>query len=340
MKRRLYTDQWIVITGGAGLLGSAIVERLNQQHLSNLVLVDRFPGEAPNWRYLVGRHFQELLHPDALMSWLEGRDQQIEAIIHLGSLHESMGTSVDQIIQNNYRFSCDLAEYALKHEIRFIYASCAQTYGDGSYGFSPSIDQLPKLSPMSLTGFSHHLFDLWCQQQQVFDQFVCCKIFDLLGARDLHKPPEYQTIRRLYRELMRDGMVTLYESPQPDVIPTEVMGRDFIGVRDAAHMLCSFLKNDWSGIYNVGRGHVTTWLQLVESIAQSCQRSARVQYIPMPESVARRTQLITCADLSCWKKQGAHVTTKSIPEVVMETVAEIQSQDQLREHPKQCPWAQ
>ncbi|MFZ4099733.1 MAG: NAD-dependent epimerase/dehydratase family protein [Chlamydiia bacterium] len=332
MKRRLYTDQWIVITGGAGLLGSAVVDRLNRQKLSNIAIVDQF-GSQPNWRYLVGQQFQELIRPDQLMSWLDGRDQQIEAIIHLGSLHETSRSSVDEIIQNNYRFSCDLAEYALKHEIRFVYTSCAQTYGDGSFGFSPSIELLPKLRPLSLTGFSHHLFDLWCYHQQVYDQFACCKVFDLLGARDLHKPEEYQTVRRLYRELMRDGVVNLYESPQPEIMPTEAMGRDFISAYDAAQMVCSFLRNDWMGIYNVGRGQVTTWEGLVEAIAAAAGKPARIKSVPMPESVTRRTQLVTCADLGNWKQQGVVPTSHSIQESVTQIIAEIQAQDQLREIP-------
>jgi ADP-L-glycero-D-manno-heptose 6-epimerase len=306
VKRRLYTDQYIVITGGAGLLGSEVVHQLNQAGYQNLVIVDSFDRQ-PKWRYLVGSQVQEVLLPGELHGWLEGRGQQIEAILHLGSKHEFSGATPNQLLDNNYRQSITLAEYALKHNIRFIYSSCAQTYGDGSNGFTASLEVLPKLQPLSLTGFSHHLFDLWCLHQQIFDQVVCCKIFDLIGLNDLHKPAEMQIIRRMAQEIISTGAVTLLESPQPDLVSTEAMARDFIDVRDAAQRLIAFLKNDACGVFNVGSGTATQWSSLAAHLFHLLQRPERLLYRPMPNHMALRTQLITCADLSQSKKCGLNV---------------------------------
>lgn len=316
MKRRLYTDQYIVITGGAGLLGSEIVRQLNEAGYQNLVVVDSFDRQ-PKWRYLVGAQLQEILLPHALMGWMEGRSQQIEAILHLGSKHEFAGATPNQLLENNYRHSVDLVEFSLKHNIRFIYTSCAQTYGDGSCGFMASLETLPKLQPMSLTGFSHHLFDLWCLHQNIFDQIVCCKIFDLIGLNDLHKPAEMQIIRRMAHELVHSGTVTLLESPQPDIVPTEAMARDFIDVRDAAKRVIGFLRNDLSGIFNVGSGTATCWRSLAEALGRLLQRHAAIHYAPMPMHMAQRTQLITCADLSRSKKIGVDVTHRALEETLV-----------------------
>jgi len=307
VKRRLYTDQYIVITGGAGLLGSELVRQLNALGFSNLVVVDSFDRQ-PKWRYLVGAQVQEVILPSELSSWLEPRAQQIEAILHLGSKHEFSGATPNQLLQNNYRDSIDLAEFALKHGIRFIYTSCAQTYGDGSHGFMASLETLPKLQPMSLTGFSHHLFDLWCLHQQVFDQVVCCKIFDLIGLNDLHKPHEMQIVRRMAQEIAYTGRVTLLESPQPDVVPTEAMARDLIDVRDAAKRVISFLRSQHTGVFNVGTGLATLWTQLAAHLFHLLQTPEQIVLRPMPEHMARRTQLITCADLSRSKREGVDVT--------------------------------
>jgi ADP-L-glycero-D-manno-heptose 6-epimerase len=315
MKRRLYTDQYIVITGGAGLLGASVVRHLNGMGYTNLVIVDTLDQE-PKWRYLVGSQFQELLLPFDLPEWLQGRSEQIEAILHLGSLHEFSGASPDELIRNNYRGSIALAEYALKYSIRFIYTSCAQTYGDGSRGFSSAQEVLPELQPLSLTGFSHYLFDLWCLHQGVFDQVVCCKVFDLLGRDDLHKPAEMRAVRNLANELVHSRHMTLLESPQPEILPTEAMARDFIDVRDAAELVCSFLRNDHAGIFNIGTGHATCWEDLAKKIAAQLEMPADILLKPMPPHMAQRTQLITCAELKEWKRLGIQFPYRSLDETI------------------------
>src|SRR3989304_5206035 len=161
-KTKIYEDQLIVITGAAGFIGSAVVRHLNDQGLTNLILVDNIQ-ETTKWRNLLQKRFIQFIPKENLFTWLEGREREIEAFIHLGACSDTLETNGDYIMENNYRFTVKLAEYALKHEHRFIYASSAATYGDGSRGFSDDHDLLDELVPLNLYGFSKHLFDLWAK---------------------------------------------------------------------------------------------------------------------------------------------------------------------------------
>jgi len=319
MKRRLYTDQYIVITGGAGMLGSAVVRQLNHKGFSNLVIVDSLNTE-PKWRYLLGSKFQHILMPEDMFEWLQAHHEQVEAVVHLAARHEMEGYTPDELLQINYFQSIQLAELCLKHQIRMIYGSSAETYGDGSCGFGPSPAMLQELMPLSISGYSHHLFDLWCYHQNVFDEVTCCKVFDLLGSDDRHKPKAKQVLRRMVHELQSDGVITLYESPCPDRIATESLARDFIGVADAAELVVSFLSNQATGIYNIGRGRAVPWMQLARHISEVLHMPLNINWQHMPQNVADTTQLITCADLSNWANIGPVPHGQSLDDVIRESI--------------------
>lgn len=322
MKRRLYTDQYIVITGAAGMLGSAVVHQLNLKGFSNLILVDSLNTE-PKWRYLLGSGFQHLLMPEDMFGWLQAHHEQVEAVVHLASRHESEGYTPDQLLQVNYFQSIQLAELCLKHQIKLIYSSSGETYGDGSCGFGADPKQLQELKPLSMSGYSHHLFDLWCYHQNVFDEVTCCKVFELLGSNDRHKPKHKQVLRRMVHELKSDGAITLYESPCPERIATESLARDFIGVADAAELVASFLSNQATGIYNVGRGRAVTWLQLAHHVSEVLKLPLNIHWEHMPHRIAETTQLITCADLSNWADLGPVPHGQNLDDVISDAIASL-----------------
>jgi hypothetical protein len=170
-QNRLFTDQLIVITGAAGFIGSNLVRHLNDIGYSNLLLVDNL-GHTDKWKNLVGKKFVDLISIEEFFPYLQGREQEIEAFIHLGACTDTCETDGDWVIENNTRFSIALCEYAMTHEHRFIYASSAATYGDGSLGFVDDETKLESLRPKNLYAFSKHLFDLWLQREKLLDKVI------------------------------------------------------------------------------------------------------------------------------------------------------------------------
>ena len=154
---KVYDDKYIVLTGGAGFIGSGMLRHLNDQGIKNIIVVDEL-GTDERWENTVRKGFVDFVHKDDLFSWLLGRERDVEAFIHFGACSNTLETDADYLIENNFRYSQQLAEYALENDQRFIYASSAATYGDGSLGFSDDHDMLDKLEPLNMYGYSKHLF--------------------------------------------------------------------------------------------------------------------------------------------------------------------------------------
>jgi ADP-L-glycero-D-manno-heptose 6-epimerase len=163
---KVYDDQFIVVTGGAGFIGSGVIRHLNDKGFYNIIVVDDL-GSSEKWKNLVEKRFVNFIPKHLLFQWLEGRESAIEAFIHLGACTSTVETNASYLMANNYSFSVQLAEYALENEHRFIYASSAATYGDGSLGFEVDLDKLYSLAPLKMYGYSKHLFDLWLYNQGV-----------------------------------------------------------------------------------------------------------------------------------------------------------------------------
>jgi ADP-L-glycero-D-manno-heptose 6-epimerase len=286
----------IVITGALGMIGSGVVRHLNDLGHQNLLLVDDI-GTSDKWKNLLGKRFHHLLPIQGFLSWLEGKENQIEAIIHLGACSDTLETNGDYLMENNYRFSVHLAEFALKAGIRFIYASSAATYGDGKEGFSDDHAQLSSLRPLNLYGFSKHLFDLWADGQGILDQIVGLKYFNVFGPNENHKGRMASMVAKMLPLVQKEKVLKLFKSTEPDRFADGDQCRDFIYVKDAARITCEFLKNQVSGIYNVGFGKPTTWNELAKQVFEAARVPVQIEYIAMPEDLARQYQNYTCADM-------------------------------------------
>lgn len=177
-------EKLIVVTGGAGFIGSGVIRYLNDKGHKNLVVIDEM-GQTEKWKNLVGKQFADIIEKDQFFKWLEGRQSAIQAFIHLGACSSTVETDASYLLENNYRFSVRLAEYALKHGQRFIYASSAATYGDGSKGFSDA--GIDDLHPLNMYGYSKQLFDLWLKNQGLLDRVVGLKYFNVYGPNEGHK---------------------------------------------------------------------------------------------------------------------------------------------------------
>ena len=299
---RLFDDQLIVITGAAGFIGSAVVRHLNDQGLSNLILVDDFK-KSPKWKNLIGKKFTDLISRHDLFDWLKGRDQEIEAFIHLGACSDTVETDGDYFLKTNYRYSIRLAEYALLHKHRFIYASSAATYGNGKQGFLDSHEQIDKLSPLNIYGYSKHMVDQWMKNQNVLDKVVGLKYFNVFGPNEYHKGRMGSMVMHMTDMIQKDGKVKLFQSNDPKNFDDGEQKRDFIYVKDAAKITCDYLENDLCGIFNVGTGEAISWNRLANAVFKALGKEPNIEYVQMPEDLSKNYQNYTCADMGKYQGQ-------------------------------------
>jgi len=319
---KLFDDQLIILTGGAGFIGSGVLRHLNDRGLKNIVVVDEL-GTDDKWKNLVGKQFIEILDKSVLFEWLQGRESEIEAFIHLGACSATTETDASFLLENNYRYSVKLAEYALKYGHRFIYASSAATYGDGSHGFEDDHERLEELMPLNMYGYSKHLFDLWVKNQGLLNDLVGLKYFNVFGPNEWHKGRMASLLYHAFPVAHKGDSVRLFKSSDPSRFPDGGQQRDFIYVKDAVKMTCAFLENDVGGIFNIGRGCTGTWNELASSLYLALQSQPKIEYIDMPQDLMGKYQNYTCADMHKTRnvlKQAAECQT--IQESVFDYVNE------------------
>jgi ADP-L-glycero-D-manno-heptose 6-epimerase len=293
-------EPFIIVTGAAGMIGSGVVRHLNDLGHTDLILVDDL-GKDSRWKNLVGKKFEKLISRHKILEWLLGKESEIGAIIHLGACSDTMETDGDFLLENNYRFSVALAEWALKFQKRFIYASSAATYGDGSQGFSDDENVLEALRPINMYAYSKHLVDLWMKRQGVLDKVVGLKYFNVFGPNEYHKEHMASMVMKMTHIAQKEGTIRLFKSNDPERFKDGEQCRDFIYLRDAVRMTCFFLESRLSGIYNIGMGEALSWRELAGHLFNALNQKPQITYIDMPEALNRQYQNYTCADMRKWK---------------------------------------
>jgi len=289
----------IVITGAAGMVGSGVVRYLNDLGHQNLLLVDDLK-EGEKWKNLLGKQFVDLISRHKILDWLQGRESDVDAILHLGACSDTVETNADYLLENNFRFSIRLASWALNANKRFIYASSAATYGNGSCGFSDDETNLKELRPLNMYGFSKHLVDLWMQREGVLNRVIGLKYFNVFGPNEYHKGRMASFLSKVTEKAQRGEVIGLFKSNDPTRFADGDQCRDFIYLKDAVRMTCAFLKpscRDIGGIYNIGLGETTTWNQLADFLFQSLQMLPKITYLEMPNHLHLQYQNYTCADM-------------------------------------------
>ena len=315
MRTKIYDDQLIVVTGASGMIGSGVVRTLNDLGFTNLLLVDDF-GEDERWKNCVKKKYVEFISKFELFEWLEGRESEIEAFIHLGAESSTVHPDHDYYYENNYRYSVDLAEYALTHNHRFVYASSAATFGNGARGFSDDHAVLPDLEPLNMYGYSKHMVDLWLQSQGALDDVIGLKYFNVYGPNEWHKGRMASMVLHMKNQIEKEGKVKLFASNNPDFSDGEQC-RDFIYVKDAARMTCQLMQSDVGGIFNIGGGEAVTWNRLASSLFDALGVSENIEYIPMPEDLQKGYQNYTCAEM---EKYHTTVSEKGIEPIEMHSI--------------------
>jgi ADP-L-glycero-D-manno-heptose 6-epimerase len=291
---KLIADKMTVVTGGAGFIGSAVVGELNRRGITDIVIVDNL-GSTDKWQNLSGKHFSEILHKSQLFDFLSANGERIEGIIHLGACSSTVEHDANYLLENNYRYSKRLAEFALQRSLRFMYASSAATYGDGSQGFSDDHQRLEALRPLNMYGYSKHLLDLWLFRNGFLNFVTGLKYFNVYGPNEWHKGRMASAILRMVPEVMATGKIQLFRSSRSDIEDGE-QKRDFIYVKDAAEITCDIYASGSQGIFNVGTGSAASWNRLACSVFSALGRKEVIEYVPMPNDLAGKYQYFTQAD--------------------------------------------
>lgn len=287
----------IVVTGGAGFIGSGVIRYLNESGKRNILIVDDL-GKSEKWKNLVGKQYFDIVSRYRIFDWLDESRFDIEAFIHLGACSSTVETDASYLVENNYKFSVHLAEYAIENKKRFIYASSAATYGDGSLGFLDDHEGLDSLYPLNMYGYSKQMFDLWLKNQGLLNKVVGLKYFNVFGPNEHHKGRMASAIIRFVDEVKKEGKIRLFQSSDPKNYKDGEQKRDFIYVKDAARMTCAFLKNRATGIFNIGTGYASSWNDLAMGVFKALKIKPNIEYIPMPNDLKGKYQNYTAADMN------------------------------------------
>jgi ADP-L-glycero-D-manno-heptose 6-epimerase len=310
----------IVVTGGAGFIGSNVVKALNDRGETRILVVDHL-SQGPKWKNLVGLRFEDYLdREDFLKSIEENKFYDLKAIIHLGACSDTTVHDLHFLYKNNYVYSQKLCLYALKNGIRFVYASSAATYGDGSLGFNDDEEQLYELKPLNPYGFYKHLFDLWAYQKGFLNSIAGLKYFNVFGDREFHKGDMRSVALKAYEQIKKDGKVRLFKSYHPDYEDGGQL-RDFIYVKDAVEVTLFFMEHPQiNGIFNVGTGKARSFKDLVIAVFKALDLPPKIEYIDMPEQLKKQYQYFTEANLSKLRKVGYNSPMLELEEAIKEYV--------------------
>jgi ADP-L-glycero-D-manno-heptose 6-epimerase len=300
-------DGMLLVTGGAGFIGSNVVAALNDAGRD--VAVCDVLGQDGKWRNLAKRRLADFVPPAELMEWLKGR--RLEALVHLGAISETTATDGDLVIETNFRLSMRLLDWCTSNNTPLIYASSAATYGDGEQGFSDdsSMDALKKLRPMNLYGWSKHLFDMAVAEraargERLPPQWAGLKFFNVFGPNEYHKGTMMSVLARRFDDV-RDGRpVQLFKSHR-DGIADGDQRRDFIYVDDVVRVMMWLLATpSVSGLFNVGTGNARSFREMMLAAYAALGSSPNIQYIDMPEQIRGSYQYFTQSEVDRLRGAG------------------------------------
>ena len=311
----------ILVTGGAGFIGSAIVAELNARGVDDILIVDIL-GRDQRWKNLRNLRYADYMEADDFSEMVSDADLDInlDAVIHMGACSDTTEADCSYLVKNNYEFSKLLAGWALEMDARFIYASSAATYGNGEKGFADDEDALDTLRPLNMYGYSKHMFDLWCRQQGLLNRFVGVKYFNVFGPNEYHKAGMRSFIIKAFEQINETGGVKLFKSHRPDYTDGGQL-RDFIYVKDAVDMTLFFLeKQDIGGIFNVGTATARNWNDLANATFAAMGIEPKIEYIDMPDILRDKYQYFTQATTDKLRAAGYEKDTTTLEAAVTDYV--------------------
>ncbi|TGK91959.1 ADP-glyceromanno-heptose 6-epimerase [Leptospira brenneri] len=293
-----------LVTGGAGLIGSQIIEDLNHNGNTDILVVDHL-GTTEKWKNLQRNFFQDYFEKDKFESLLDSNNSllnEISEIYHLGACSATTEKDATYLIQNNFHYTKKLAEFAVSKNIPFLYASSAATYGEGEFGYN---DKAPieNLKPLNMYGYSKQLFDLYAKKMGIADKLVGLKYFNVFGYGEAHKGEMRSLVLKGYEQIRDTGKLKLFKSYKPEYKDGE-QKRDFLYVKDASKISIYLLSERKYGLYNIGRGIAETWNDLANAMFAAMGKPVNVEYVEMPESLKGKYQYYTCAEMEKINQTG------------------------------------
>ena len=318
----------IIVTGGAGFIGSALIAELNRRQISDILVVDEL-GSDQKWKNLRNLSFADYVEKDDFLEMVieDKLDSPVDVVSHLGACSDTTETNASYLVKNNYKYSKLLAQWATDADIRFIYASSAATYGDGSAGFSDDEDKIKFLRPLNMYGYSKHMFDMWARRAGLLSKIVGLKYFNVFGPNEYHKGDMMSFVVKAFEQIRTTGKVRLFKSYQPEYADGEQV-RDFLYVKDAVNMTLFFFDNPYiNGIFNIGTGETRTWNDLVIAVFVGMGRKPNIEYIEMPASIRNQYQYFTQADLSKVRRAGYSKQTTPLEDAIRDYIQNYLEKD-------------
>ncbi|MGA1804745.1 ADP-glyceromanno-heptose 6-epimerase [Rhizobium sp. HT1-10] len=325
----------IILTGGAGFIGSNIAADLNEAGRNDIVIVDHLGTDA-KWRNIAKRRFADIVFPEEMSTYLEGLSGA-DAVIHMGANSSTTATDGDEIIRSNLRFSTRLWDWCTRTSTPLIYASSAATYGDGTGGFvdDDSDAALDQLHPLNLYGWSKHAFDKWALERarrgEAPPQWAGLKFFNVYGPNEAHKGDMKSLVAKNTPPILADQVIKMFKSHKAGYADGEQL-RDFVYVRDCTSVISWLLQNPGvSGLFNLGTGRARSFRDLMLAVGLAADRPVNFEFVDMPVSIRNQYQYFTQADMMKLKSAGYEKPFYSLEEGVRDYVQNyLMRDDQYR----------
>ncbi|MDD4870150.1 MAG: ADP-glyceromanno-heptose 6-epimerase [Kiritimatiellae bacterium] len=310
-----------IVTGGAGFIGCNIVKALNEKGNNNIIVVDDIGSDKAKEKNLKAVRFHKFIGINEFRKlFVAGKMKNADVIFHMGACSSTTETNEEYLIDNNFIYTRQLCEWCLRHNSRFIYASSAATYGDGSLGYSDNDMLTPQLKPLNLYGRSKQMFDLWALENKMLNKIVGLKYFNVYGPHEDHKGDMRSVINKAYDQILQTGELKLFKSYKPDYRDGE-QERDFIHVKDAVKVSLFFEEHrNVSGIFNCGTGKARTWIDLAKAVFTAMEQKPQIKFIEMPLEIRDKYQYHTQADMTKLRSVGYNEPFTSIEEGAKEYV--------------------